>query len=342
MKTTTKFISILSVVLAALQFASCGKKTFRDYAAKKNLQIGIAIPPGDIYGEKESAILKENASLLVCENAMKWQNVRPKKNYWNWGDIDAMVKFAEENKMEVKWHVLFWHNQNPPFLNDMKTKEDALSMMDEHIETIMTRYKGKIKTYEVANEMFEENGSWRETIWYKLIGPEYIEHALRKAREVDPSAKIYLNDYNNEEMGKAKSEAFYELAKDLKSRGVPLDGVGFQLHISAEYYYDFDAICANIKRFAELGLEVYFTEVDIRMPLPATPEMLERQQEYYCNLVRLGVEEPNVKNIVFWGYTDKHSWIPSQFPGTGEALFYDKNFQPKPVYNAMLEVLKEK
>lgn len=334
-------IFVMTALAAPLLFASCKKKTFRELAMAKGLKTGIAVTSGDLYGEKEKQIVLENSSMIVSENSMKWANLRPNEKFWNWSDIDNMVKFAQENAIEVKWHTLFWHQQNSPFLGKLKTKEDALEAMDTHVKTIMERYKGKISEYDVVNEMFNEDGSMRESLWYNLIGPEYIEHALRVAHEADPGAKLYLNEYNNEEQGNAKADAMFNLVKDLKSRGVPLDGVGMQLHLSTEYSYNFDKIRSNVKRYADIGVDVCFSEVDVRMPLPSTEASLAKQMNIYTSLLKIAIEEPNVKSFITWGFTDKHSWVPGTFPGTGDALLYTKNMEPKLVYEEMLKVLRK-
>lgn len=332
---------VLALFATPVLFASCKKKTFKDLALKKGLKTGIAVTAGDLYGEKEKQIVLENSAMIVSENSMKWANLRPNEKFWNWGDIDAMIKFAQENGIEVKWHTLFWHQQNSPFLGKLKTKDDALEMMDKHIKTIMERYKGKISEYDVVNEMFNEDGSMRESLWYNLIGQDYIEHALRVAHEADPNAKLYLNEYSNEEQGHPKADAMFNFVKDLKARGVPLDGIGMQLHLSTEYDYNFEKIRSNVKRYAEIGVDVCFSEVDVRMPLPSTEASLAKQMNIYTNLLKIALEEPNVKSFITWGFTDNHSWVPGTFPGTGEALLYTKSMEPKLVYEKMLEVLRK-
>ncbi len=332
---------MLAAFATPLFFASCKEKTFRELAGKHGLKTGIAVAAGDLYGEKEKQIILDNSSIIVSENSMKWANLRPNEKFWNWSDIDALVKFARENSIEVKWHTLFWHQQNSSFLGKLKTREDALAAMDSHISTIMERYKGKIAEYDVVNEMFNEDGTFRKTLWFNLIGREYIEHALKKAREADPDAKLYLNEYNNEEQGNAKADAMFNFVKELKDGGVPIDGVGMQLHLSTEYNYDFEKIRSNVRRYAEIGIDICFSEVDVRMPLPPTDASLAKQTEIYTSLLRIAKEEPNVKSFITWGFTDNHSWVPATFHGTGDALLYTKNMDPKPVYSEMLKVLKK-
>ncbi|MBQ0161886.1 MAG: endo-1,4-beta-xylanase [Treponema sp.] len=334
-----KKLSIVSIFLmAVLCFSSCGK-SFRDGAKEKGFNSGIALAAGSFLDPNVAKIVKENSYIVVSENSMKWQNLRPNKTFWNWNDVDQLIKFADENGMIVKWHTLFWHQQNSNFISSNWTREEALAAMDEHIETIMTRYKGKIKEYDVVNEMFEEDGSFRQNVWYKTIGPDYIEHALIKAREVDPDAKLYLNEYNNEEKGNRKADAMFNFVKDLKDRGVPIDGVGMQLHLDTSYNYSEEAVRRNIQRYAEIGIDISFSEVDIRVPMDSVEAHQALQTERYLSLYKLAAENSNVKSVITWGWTDKGSWIPATFPGKGSALMYDAQGKPKPVYNEVKKFL---
>ena len=339
-----KLLLALIALPVLLGLTSCGKKTFRDAAKPYGFNTGIAVTPGDMTSEETSPIIKDFCSIIVYENQMKMANLHPNKRFWNWSDIDNLLKFADENKMRVKWHTLFWHQQNAPFISSSMSREEAIEMMDEYITTIMERYKGKIQEYDVVNEMFQDDGkgSLRENVWLKTIGPDYLEHALRKAHEVDPDAKLYLNEYNNEAMGDPKADAMYNLVKDFKARGVPIDGVGMQLHLDTSYDYNEAAIRSNIQRYADLGIEISFSEVDVRIPVSDAENHRQKQEDIYVSLIKLAKEMPNVKSFIIWGFTDKHSWVPATFPGKGEALPFDKDLKPKPLYNAMFEELKKK
>ena len=330
-------ILIFTLVLVLVSLSSCGKKTLKDYAAKHGVKTGVAMAVNDLSNEEHLKIIIENSSIVVAENCMKWESVHPGKTTWNWKDVDRLIEFAEKNNIAVKWHTLFWHNQNPAFLSSLETREQALEVMDEHITTIMTRYKGRISEYDVVNEMFNEDGTMRDTIWYRTIGKDYIEHALIKARETDPDAKLFLNEYNNEAFGNKKADAMYEMIKDFVKRGIPIDGVGFQLHLATIYPYNAVAIRSNIRRYADLGLEVSFSEVDVRMPVPPSEGNLKSQSYIYSSLAKLAKEEPNVTSFITWGFTDKQSWVPYTFAGYGDALLYDKDLKKKPVYEAVLQ-----
>ena len=338
------FAAVQAAALCALCFcaSSCGKKTIACAAEKRGVDFGFAASVTDLLSEDTQKLLTSEAKILVAENCMKSSQLRPNKTFWNWSDPESLVKFAEKNKIVAKWHTLFWHEMNPPFINSLKTKEDAEAMMDEHITTVMQKFKGRIRDYDVVNEMFNEDGSLRDTVWLRTLGPGYLERALRKAHEVDPAAHLFLNEYNNEAAGYAKADAMYNMVKDFVERGVPIYGVGMQLHLAADLPYDEDAIRANIRRYAELGIKICFSEVDVRIPLSRLEELEPKQKQIWKSLMKLAVEEPNVESFIVWGVSDKNSWIPAWKPGYGNALLFDKNFKPKPIYFEMLEVAANK
>ena len=163
--------------VGAVSVGLATKDTLRSLATMKGLETGVAVAANDLNIDSHKNIIIENSSIVVAENCMKWQTIHPRENTWNWRDADKLVEFAEANGMHVKFHTLFWHNQNSAFLSERWSREKALDIMDEHISTIMNRYKGKIREYDVVNEAFEDDGSLRKTIWYKTIGEDYIEHA---------------------------------------------------------------------------------------------------------------------------------------------------------------------
>lgn len=329
-----------AVVMLGL-LSGCGDKTAAGAARKAGLDFGFAVSIGDMASEGQRQFVKENCSVMVAENCMKMESLRPNRRFWNWADIDQFIRFAEENKIAVKYHVLIWHQQNSAFVNQLSTREDALGLMDEYIPAVMEHCKGKVKYYDVVNEMFNEDGSRRESVWQKLIGSDYIEYALRLARKYDADAKLYLNDYNNENKGYAKADAMYELAKDLVERGVPLDGIGMQLHLAADAPYDENAIRENVKRYAELGLEVSFSEVDVRLPVGSKEQYEEAQMDIYLSLLKIALEEPNVKSFIIWGISDKNSWVPRAFGGYGDALPFDAQYNAKPFYKDMIEMIRK-
>jgi endo-1,4-beta-xylanase len=193
--------------------------------------------------------------------------------------------------------------------------------------------------WDVVNEAIDDGGNMRDSIWLRVIGPDYIEMAFRWAREADPHAKLLYNDYSGEDMGH-KANKIYELVKDLKARGVPLDGVGLQMHFEAGKYPKVQDMAANMRRLGELGLEVHVTELDLRVNEPFTPEKLEQQARAYREILEVCLAAPNCRDFIMWGLTDRHSWVPGFFKGTGAALIFDEALQPKPAYFSLIDALR--
>ena len=329
---------IIFICIAGIS-SSCSFNTMRSVLDKKQFLFGVAVRPGDLLDSNDSELLKDNFNILVPENIMKLQYLRPTETFWNWSDPDRLVQFAEKNNIKLRGHTFVWHNQNPSFINNLTDKEKAIMVLQDTITQTLSRYKEKFYEYDVCNEVIDDNGQLRNSVWMKTIGKEYIDIAFKTARAADPTVKLILNDYNNEYAGTTKGDAFYYLVKGLIERKIPIDGVGFQLHVMAEQPINEQALRANIKRFKELGLSVSFTEVDVRIKLPVSPEKEAAQQRVYLDLLRIALEE-KISCFVLWGYTDAYSWIPGTFAGYGSAHPFDKNKAPKPVYIKMKEVIE--
>jgi endo-1,4-beta-xylanase len=230
--------------------------------------------------------------------------------------------------------VLVWHNQLPAWLNEGTFTNDELrAILRRHVKQVARHYSGHVRAWDVVNEPFNEDGTWRDTLWSRAMGPGYIAKALRWAHRADPRAKLFLNDYNLEALG-PKSDAMYRLVADLKRRGVPIHGVGFQGHLSLEYPFP-ERLTENLRRFAALGVDVAFTEVDVRIPLPVTEEKLALQADYYERTMRSCRAVRRCRTYTVWGFTDAHSWVPEWFPGEGAATLFDEEYRPKPAYFAV-------
>lgn len=330
---------VVLVCLCVLAFTGCGLGSgLRKGADSKGLTLGVAVQAGDVLDKKSAALVTGDFNLIVPENTMKWSIIRPKKDFWNWSDMDAMVAFAERHNIRMKGHAFVWHQQNPPYVNALKTREEAVALLTEQITEVMTRYKGRIAEYDVANEVIADDGSLRDTIWLKTIGPDYLDIAFAAARAADPDAKLILNDYSNEYEGQTKADAFYDLVAEMKGRGVPIDAVGFQLHLEAKHPVNVEALRSNVRRFAELGVGVSFTEIDVRVQIPPTDERVAEQDAVYGSLLDVALTEPNVTGFIMWGYTDLRSWIPQFFAGYGYGHIYDRQMKKKSAY----QVLKDR
>jgi endo-1,4-beta-xylanase len=212
--------------------------------------------------------------------------------------------------------------------------------MKDHITTVLKRYQGRVWAWDVVNEAIDEEGKGlrKDSFWFKTIGPDYVKLAFQYAHEADPQAILYYNDFSAEDMG-GKSKLVYNLVRDLKQQGVPIDGVGWQMHIDTRFGVK-SSHRDNAKRLADLGLELSITELDVKMELPPAPEALTRQAEVYREVAQFCLTTPNCRALVLWGFTDKYSWIPAISPGSGDALIFDDQYQPKPAYAGLKQALQ--
>lgn len=315
----------------------------RAYAERRGLRVGAAVAVRPLKNDPDyRETLRREFNILVAENAFKWSELRPSRGRFDFRGADAIVEFARANRMSVRGHTLVWHRQVPRWLTAGGfTRDEVVGLLRGHIRTVVGRYRGRVAAWDVVNEAVDDQtGNLRtDSFWYRALGPEYIELAFRFAREADANARLYYNDYSAEGMN-AKSDGVYRLLSDLKSRGVPVDGVGWQMHelngfrVGPEHR-------ENAKRLSALGLELSITEMDVRMKLPASREDYERQAEGYAGAAEFCLTEPGCKALLLWGVTDKYSWIPGEFPGWGDALIYDRQLRPKPAYFALRRALEQ-
>jgi GH35 family endo-1,4-beta-xylanase len=316
-------------------------QTLRDAADSRGLHIGAAVNMSPFRNEPiYTQTLGREFNMLVAENAMKFDALHPAQNTYNFTDADALVAFAEANNMAVRGHNLVWHSQIPGWLTGGNfTRDQVIAIMRDHIMTVVGRYRGRILAWDVVNEAINDsNGQLRaESFWLQKIGPEYIAMAFQFAHEADPDAKLYYNDYSAEGAG-TKSDGVFNLVSGLVNQGVPINGVGWQMHQINPFRFQ-QAHQTNAQRLGALGLEVSITEMDVRISLPTTAQELSEQALAYSDAVQFCLSQPNVKTLVTWGFTDKYSWIPGFFSGFGDALIFDANYQPKPAYSAMLSAL---
>ena len=338
LRTGLSLVSLLSglVLLAPAPTASAADVPLRDLAAAKGKVMGTAVTGSKLtgtYGDLAGAQFNS----LTPGNAMKWGSVEPARGSYDWAEADQIVNFAEAHGQQVRGHTLVWHSQNPGWLtNGTWTAAQLGRLMNDHIALEVGRYKGRLAAWDVVNEPFNEDGSYRQTLWYNGLGTGYIAQALTAARAADPAAELYINDYNVEGVN-AKSTALYNLVKSLKEQGVPIDGVGLQAHLIVGQVPS--TLQQNIQRFADLGVDVAITELDIRMALPSDSTKLAQQAADYKAVMNACVAVARCAGVTVWGFTDSDSWVPSTFPGEGAATPYDENYVPKPAYHAIAEAL---
>jgi endo-1,4-beta-xylanase len=339
-------LALAGVVALALAPSRSGAsptaEPLRVPAERRGFYVGAAVDATPLASESAyRATLAREYNVCVAENVFKFEALHPAPGTYDFAASDAIADFARANGMKLRGHTLVWHNQLPAWVTGGSfTRDEAIAILRDHIATVAGRYRGRVWAWDVVNEAVLDDGSPRtSSFWYRAIGPDYVEMAFRFAHEADPDARLYYNDYGAEGLG-AKSDAVYALVRDLKARGVPIDGVGWQMHV-VEGFRIGDEHRANGRRLAALGLELSVTELDVRLPLPATAAALADQAATYRDVTGFCLAEPAFAALVTWGFTDKYSWIPGFFRGYGAALVLDERYGAKPAYTAMRETLAD-
>ena len=341
-KVMTVLIITSQLILPPLLSA---QETLKKYADQVNFNIGTTV--GNAFYQNEQMykdVLSREFNTVVCENEMKPYSLQPQQGVFDFTTPDKLVDFAESINMKVRGHTLIWHSQNPSWLEHGNwSRVELLAIMKDHITQIMSHYKGKIFEWDVANECITDgsNNTLRDSFWRKVIGDDYLDSAFIYARLADPDALLFYNDYSTETKN-SKSDAVYNLVKSMKDRNIPIDGVGFQCHLIYNMDDNFySSVQENFKRFADLGLKVAVTELGVRIQQPIDQAKYQIQANDYRNMLQIALENDSCNTFMMWGFTDKHSWIPSFFPGYDDALIFDRNYEPKPAYNALLNLLKD-
>ena len=331
-------LSVASLAAAgvALALPASAATTLKSLADAQGKDIGVALAPGRLTEAAYKSIADGEFNLVVPENAMKWDATEPTQGQFRWTDADAVASYAAGTGKELYGHTLVWHSQLPGWVSGLSA-DQLRAAMNNHITTVAGRYRGKVTAWDVVNEAFSDsNGARRDSVFQQRLGDSYIAEAFRTARAADPAAKLCINDYSTDGIN-AKSTAIYNLVRDFKAQGVPIDCVGFQAHlIVGQVPGD---MRANLQRFADLGVDVRITELDIRMQTPADATKLARQAADYQTVVANCLAVTRCQGVTVWGITDRYSWIPDVFPGQGAALIWDDNYQPKPAYQAVATAL---
>jgi len=349
------------LVFLFLTFFLTGQTTLREAATRRALLFGAAAN-ADEYGIPNRLLeadyartLSTQFNMLEGENAMKWNPSHPARDTYNFGPGDKLVAFAKQNGMKVRGHTLLWHNSLPTWVVNLAktaTPAEMSAVLRDHIRTVMTHYKGDIFAWDVANEVVSDsataNGTLlRDSVWFNqpgigLTGTGYVEQVFRWAHEDDPSALLFYNDYTIEGLT-PKFQATLNMVKDFVARGVPIHGVGLQMHLTTGTFPDTAALTSVMKQFTDLGLQVHITEMDVRLRLTngvATAADLNAQAQTYARILTVCLQNPGCTAIQTWGLTDKYSWIPGFFTGFGAALPFDAAYQPKSAVTAMIDALE--
>ncbi|WP_019137588.1 endo-1,4-beta-xylanase [Cellulomonas massiliensis] len=342
---------------ASKHSAVIGHNTLRYLAGQAGIKIGVAVNTDLLAGNgKYRKIVSTQFSSVTAENVMKWEAVEPTQGAFDYAAADALVEFAQDNHQVVRGHTLVWHNQLPTWLTTGDfSAEELRDILRAHIFEVAGHFAGEIQQWDVLNEAWNDDGTFRETIWYDAYqeltgdGSDYIADVFRWAHEADPDALLFYNDYNLEFTG-PKSNAVHAFVQGLVADGVPIDGVGFQGHLDTQY--GFPDLQANLQRFADLGLEVAMTEVDVRTFVkqkpngtytntPLNPGDAKKQVDYWVGTLQACLAVEACKSFTVWGVSDANSWIPGWFTGQGAGLLYDMHSNPKPQYEALRRVLRD-
>ncbi|MGW0565377.1 endo-1,4-beta-xylanase [Streptomyces sp. NPDC003016] len=306
--------------------AEAAGTTLASAAAGKGRYFGTAVAANHLGESAYVSTLNTEFDSVTPENEMKWDALEGTRNSFSFGSADRIVSHAQSRGMKVRGHTLVWHSQLPGWVGGLGAA-DLRSAMNHHITQVMQHYKGKIHSWDVVNEAFQDgsSGARRSSPFQDKLGNGFIEEAFRTARAADPSAKLCYNDYNTDGVN-AKSNAVYAMVKDFKARGVPIDCVGFQSHFNSASPVPGD-YRANLQRFADLGVDVQITELDIEGSGSS-------QATSYGNTVNACLAVARCTGITVWGVTDKYSWRSG-----GTPLLFDGNYNKKPAYHAVLSAL---
>jgi endo-1,4-beta-xylanase len=316
--------------------------SMRLLAKQNNFFIGAATDPGFLENDSAaSQLLAREFNMLVPEVAMKWEIIHPEPERYDFSHGDALVTFARQHGMSVRGHVLVWDLQMPAWVtNGQFTRQEWMQILCTHIKSVVSHYRGQIYAWDVVNEAVNQDGTLRNTFWMDKLGPEHIAMAFQWAREADPTAKLFYNDNGGEGLN-PKSQGIFALVQGLQQTGVPIDGVGMQMHTSLERAPTALELSTNMQRLAELGLEIHITEMDVRLQNSTSDNetKLAEQADIYRQVLSVCLSVPNCKAFLTWGLTDRYSWIPG-FTGKPDApLLFDMDGAPKPAYFAIVKLL---
>ena len=336
--------------------------TLREAAARQMRLVGAAAD-ADEFGYQDPLVLEPpygatlgtQYNMLEPETAMKWIAVHPGQDTYNFQPGDELVAFAQAHQMKVRGHNLCWNVGNPGWLDALAGGPPSAlyNALQDHINAVVSHYKGQVFAWDVVNEAVDDNATGigtqlKDSIWYNqpgigLTGTGYVEQAFRWARAADPDALLFYNDYNFYTPG-PKFQAIYNMLADFVQRGVPVDGVGMQMHIDTFGYPDSTGLAQTIAKFTALGLQVHITEMDVALPVDAagvaTPDTLQAQALQYQRILGICLQNPGCTAFETWGFSDKHSWVPAAHPGFGDALPFDSNYQPKPAFSSLMQTFE--
>jgi endo-1,4-beta-xylanase len=363
----TIFAAIYGCDSVATKTPSVAKEASLKAAFKNDFLIGTALG-ADQFQEKDpsvTSLITREFNAITPENVMKSEVIHPEENRYDFSQADQYVAFGQKYKMDIYGHTLVWHSQLSPFAQKIQSKDSFKLFFENHIQTVASRYSGKIKGWDVVNEALNEDGTLRKSIFLEKLGEDYLPMAFKLAQKADPKAELYYNDYNIEQ--KAKRKGTIELLKKIQKSGARIDGVGIQGHWSIEGP-PLAEIEESIIEYSNLGLKVMFTELDLTtLPNPWDLKGADVSQNFegspfmnpyptgfpdsmqiklankYEGLFKLFLKhKEKISRVTFWGVHDGHSWL-NGWPIKGRTnypLFFDRQLKPKPVYYKVMALKK--
>ncbi|KAI0128686.1 glycoside hydrolase superfamily [Xylariales sp. AK1849] len=324
-------IPVVSANLNELAVAA-GKKYF-----------GTATDNGELTDANYTAILNDTTEFgqITPGNGQKWQYTEPTQNTFSFTSGDQIVDWAEANGQIVRCHTLVWYNQLPSWVSSGTwTTDELTAIIQTHISNEVGHYKGQCYSWDVVNEAIADDGTYRTSVFYTVLGTDFLPISFLAAAEADPDAKLYYNDYNIDYSGSKHTTAL-ELISIIQDAGAKIDGIGLQAHFIVGSTPSQSDLTDVMNSYVAAGIsEVAYTELDIRFSsLPATDDGLQQQATDYAAVINACLAVDECLGITVWDFTDKYSWIPATFSGQGGACLYDENFSKKPAYTTVSDIL---
>jgi endo-1,4-beta-xylanase len=359
-------VALLAAGSTAAAFATSGgaapaaapaPTTLRALAAQVGLRMGSAIIPFDLDNAPYAQLAGTQFSAVTPGNEMKWQVVEPTQGQFDWSGADRLVSFAEAHGQLVRGHTLVWHNQLPTWLttgvaNGTISNSQLMDLLHQHITTEVSRFKGKIWQWDVANEFFTDSNPSMinpNDFWVSHLGAGIIPQAFRWAHAADPHALLCYNDYNiaGEDGSNAKSDAVFAWLQQQLADGVPISCVGDQGHLDTQFGFSGTRMQQDLQRYASLGLKVAITEADVRTfvnnataQVPTDSLSQFAQPFEFGQMLKACLAVRQCISFTVWGFGDADSWVPGFFTGEGYATIYDVNLNPKTAYTELQQDLR--